>query len=127
MRIRPDGPSAARTAATRATSAARSIPGSATLILTVRHPDSAASSAALSGPTTGMIALTGTRSRRGAGHGFVADSIAGTQPRQARPRRRSRRTARTRPSPRAPEQHACADGDAPEPVCQWDREDFARG
>ena len=74
----PAGPaaSASRTAATRSTSSASACPGSATLTFAVRQPDAATISYARSGPTAGTVTLTGTRSRTGAGHGTVADSIA---------------------------------------------------
>jgi hypothetical protein len=68
-RIRPCGPIASRTAATRSTS-----PGSPTLTLTSAWPPARA--AASSGPTAGTRALTRTTWRTGAGHGPVAASSA---------------------------------------------------
>src|SRR5699024_4103303 len=68
-RILPPDPSASRTAATRSSSSSSDSPGSATLTFAVRHPPEACtSSAARTGPTAGIVTLTGTRSRRGAGH-----------------------------------------------------------
>jgi len=75
-RIRPPGPSASRTAATRSMSSAPAWPGSATFTFAVPQPDAATISNARSGPTAGTVTLTGTRSLTGAGHGTVADSIA---------------------------------------------------
>jgi len=48
----------------------------ATLTLAVRQPDRPRSAAACSGPTAGTVAFTGIRSRTGAGHPTVADSMA---------------------------------------------------
>ena len=77
MRMRPPGPSASRTAATRSTSALSGWPGSATFTLAVRHPaDAATTAAARSGDTAGTVTLTGTRSRTGAGHDPSAASRA---------------------------------------------------
>ncbi len=78
-RMAPAGPSASRTAATRATSAASTsakTPRSATLTLAVRQPDAATSRCAVAGSTTGTVVLTGTRSRRGAGQPIPAASSA---------------------------------------------------
>src|SRR5579875_372860 len=75
-RILPSGPSASRTASTRAMSSASAWPRSATLTLAVRQPDDAAIWWARCGPTAGTVTLTGTRSRAGAGQPAVADSRA---------------------------------------------------
>jgi hypothetical protein len=57
-------------------SSASAWPRSATLTLAVRQPDRATIAAACSGPTAGTVAFTGIRSRTGAGHPSVADSMA---------------------------------------------------
>ena len=75
-RIRPDGPSASRTASTRSMSAPSACPRSATLTLAVRHPEAATIRIACSGPTAGTVTFTGIRSRTGAGHSPAADSSA---------------------------------------------------
>ena len=75
-RMRPPAPSAARTASTRAQSSAIPLRGSATFTLAVVQPPEAATRAAASaGPTTGIVTLTGTRARRGAGRTAVAASM----------------------------------------------------
>ena len=75
-RILPSGPRAARTASTRSMSSASAWPRSATFTLAVRQPDRATIAAACAGPTAGTVTFTGIRSRTGAGHPRVADSIA---------------------------------------------------
>ena len=71
MRMRPSGPSASRTARTRATSAARVSSPLATFTFAVRHPGNRASTArTLSGSTAGTVALTGIRSRSAGGGAF---------------------------------------------------------
>ena len=75
-RIRPDGPSASRTASSRAWSSARVWPGSATLTLAVVHPPESTISRACSGPTAGTVTLTGTTSRTGSGQSPAAASSA---------------------------------------------------
>ena len=75
-RIRPDGPSASRTASTRSMSAASACPRSATLTLAVRQPEAATIRMACSGPTAGTVTFTGIRSLTGAGHPPAADSSA---------------------------------------------------
>ena len=74
--IRPVGPRAARTAATRSASAASVTRGSATLTFAVRQPDASTSSAARAGDTTGTVVFTSTRSRSRSGHRLVAESTA---------------------------------------------------
>ena len=54
-RIAPSGPSASRTASTRARSSAGVCPGSATLTFAVRHPDAVTIACARSGPTAGTV------------------------------------------------------------------------
>jgi len=75
-RTRPAGPSAARTASTRARSSAPAWPRSATLTLAVRQPERLTIWAASSGPTAGTVTFTSMWSRTGAGQPRVADSIA---------------------------------------------------
>ena len=75
-RIRPDGPSASRTASTRAMSSASACPASATLTFAVRQPAAATISAARCGPTAGTVTLTPIRSRTGAGQPADAASSA---------------------------------------------------
>ncbi len=76
-RTRPAGPSASRTASTRARSSASVWPGSATLTLAVRQPaDARTMSAAACGPTAGTVTLTGTEVRSGAGQPRSAASRA---------------------------------------------------
>ena len=73
--MRPSGPSSARAAATLAQSWRRSDPGSATFTFAVMQPPLAAiSRRAWVGETTGIVTLTSTRSRTGAGNGRVAAS-----------------------------------------------------
>ena len=76
MRIRASGPIASRTASRRCASEARSEPGSATFTFAVRAPPTVAIRAASTGGSTGIVALTSTSSRRGAGRGVVASSSA---------------------------------------------------
>ena len=67
-RIRPAGPSASRTAATRSTSSRRDWPGSPTLTLAAQQPEASTRAYATAGITAGTIALTGTHGWIGAGH-----------------------------------------------------------
>ena len=76
IRIRPSGPSASRTASSRAWSSASVCPGSATFTLAVRQPPRATIACAASGPTAGTVTLTGTASRTGAGQSPAAASSA---------------------------------------------------
>ena len=77
IRMRPSGPSADRTARTRATSSASDCPRSATLTFAVRHPSNLArTSGTCAGSTAGTVAFTGMRSRRGCGCGCHAKSSA---------------------------------------------------
>ena len=75
-RTRPAGPSASRTASTRATSCATVCPGSATLTFAVRQPDRATCSWARSGSIAGTVTLTGISCRTGSGHPCSAASRA---------------------------------------------------
>ena len=73
----PLGPSASRTASTRARSSASVWPGSATLTLAVRQPaEFRTICAACSGPTAGTVTFTGIDVRRGAGQPTSAASRA---------------------------------------------------
>ena len=76
MRTRPSGPSASRTASSRAWSSAGVCPGSATLTLAVRQPPRVTTACASSGPTAGTVTLTGTEARTGAGQSPAAASSA---------------------------------------------------
>ena len=105
----PAGPSASRTAATRARSSASAWPGSATLTFAVAQPSNAGTAPRPPPrrPTAGTVALTGTvRRARGAGQPVHAASTRGRQPARRTRRRRTRGTARTRPTRRAPQQDA---------------------
>ena len=66
-RIAPAGPSASRTASTRAQSSDSDDRVSATFTFAVRQPDALTSSYAFSALTTGTVVFTSTRSRTGAG------------------------------------------------------------
>ena len=76
-RILARAPTTSRVAATRSTSSASVWPGSATLTFTVSQPSYRARTAATwSGGTAGRVALTGIRSRTGAGQPSHAASMA---------------------------------------------------
>src|SRR5207253_2621074 len=82
-RIRPDGPSAARTAATRSTSSASGPPPTFTFtVVTPAATASAASPAAVSAATAGTRALTGTSARTGAGQATNTASLTASSHRR---------------------------------------------
>ena len=114
-RIRPSGPSASRTASSRAWSSARVWPGSATLTLAVRQPPRSTIACACSGPTAGTVTLTGTASRSGAGQSPAAASSAQRSQGSATSASYSRNGLHSPQPGRAADQHALADGDAAEP------------
>jgi hypothetical protein len=75
-RIAPAGPSASRTASTRARSSAGVWPGSATFTLAVRQPDARTIACARPASTAGTVTFTGTESRTAAGQPSTAASYA---------------------------------------------------
>ena len=81
-RIAPDGPSASRTASTRARSRTCDWPGSATFTFAVRQPDAVTIACARSASTAGTVTLTGTESRSGAGQPSTAASSAAAHQRR---------------------------------------------
>ena len=81
-RIAPPGPSASRTASTRARSSAAVCPGSATFTFAVRQPDAATIACARSASTAGTVTLTGTESRTGSGQPSTAPSTAAAHQRR---------------------------------------------
>ncbi len=107
--MRPAAPSAARTAATRAQSAARSDRTSATFTLAVVQPDATTSSAATSGGTTGTVTLTGIRLRTGSGQFRDALSIAARSHGPAGPVVVVAKRCELRPAGGAVQQHAFPD------------------
>ncbi len=76
IRILPEGPRADRTAAIRSSSSMGDWPGSATLTLSVRHPDPATMAKAVGPSTAGTVTLIGTDERTGAGQTEQAASRA---------------------------------------------------
>ena len=124
IRIRPSGPSASRTASSRACSSARLWPGSPTLTFAVRQPLLARTiAAARSASTAGTVTLTGTLVRSGAGQPTSAASRAARSHGAATAASYSRNGLNS-PQPASPRsKDPLADRDPPEPGRQGDGED----